>query len=811
MSVRKGEQTAMEKTGERKRASGRSFGERIGRSRIITSLILAVVIATSILVLTLRTPGDDAEVVEGEKLSRTIYSKIDFRAEDPDRSRKMGDEAAAKVPLYYRLIDKKKAEILEKLDFLENELKERAKSEKAGKTYSPAERAAAAPPAPSPEAVKQAASLSPEAFGIFRTAMEQGTLGKCFDAWRDFARQGILPESAAPEKDPDMHIIIFGSFGERSNPVPYAALYAVPGAAARAADDLLFGRAMPDEKVRTELTSLFAGILTEDLAYDEAETAGKKASARAGAKYFREIAEGQVLLPGGRLIQAQDRLLYEKYCQTLQSRYGMHFTWLSLMKQIALTAGLMFFICLYIYHIHPEVARSNRSIWLLAGITILSLFLDRVFAGVFLLYAGRWGIHPMLIFIALPLALPALLISVIYGLRSAIYAGLFASGIAAIALNHSFSAFVTGLLLSGIAGFAVRHTTDYKKFFTRAFLACFVTAFFASAVFTGGRLLCGDAEIPQEETAVSAQAGGEGAGSSVSAEWRIFKPGTRSLDPRFETRARSLAIGLLAIPFLSSLATTLSALLILFLLESLFGVATNMSYLTFTDRNHVLLKNLQLDAPGTYHHSERVASLSEKAAAEIGVDLMKVQACALFHDVGKLKYPAMFTENFKEGNVNPHDGLSPQESANFIRQHVTCGLELARKHKLPPLIRQTIQTHHGTDFISFFYEQAKKENLTGLREEDFRYAGPLPASKEIVLVMLADCSEAAVRSIVSPTPESIRAMVESVFERKWRNGQLDSAALSLKELHKVREAFIDTLATMNHGRVAYPEPGKNRV
>lgn len=793
----------MEKNGGIKHWSGQYLGEQIGKSRIITSLILAMVIATSILILTIRVVGDDVEVAEGEKLPQTIYSRIDFRVEDPERSRKMGDEAAEKVPLYYCLDDTQKTQTLENLNSLESELKERLKEEKAGKTYSVQERAGNAPSG----TVKLVAALSPEAAGVFRTAWEHGFLEKCFEAWRDLVRKGILSESGVPQGSADRRIIVFGSFGERANSLPRTAFYSLPGIAFRAADDLLFDRIRPDEKIRAELAGLFSGVLTDNLAYDEAETARRRDLARADAKYFREIVEGQVLFRKGHVIQERDRKLYEKYLESLEDRYGSRLTWLSIVKKIALTAGLMFFICLYIYHIHPEVVRSNRSIWLLAGITVLALLLDRIFAGFFLICSDRWGIQPMLIFLALPLALPALLVSVIYGLRSAIYVGLFSSGIAAIALNNSFPAFVTGLLLSGIAGFSVRHTMDYKKFFTRAFLSCMVTTFFAGAVFMGDRLLREEPESSPEKIFPAVSPGS--APSVLSGEGlRIFKPGTRELDPHFEARARSLAIGLIGIPFTAGLATALSALVILFLLESLFGIATNMSYLTFTDRNHSLLKNLQLDAPGTYHHSERVASISEKAAAEIGVNLMKVQACALFHDVGKLKYPAMFTENFKDGEVNPHNGLSPQESANFIKQHVSYGLELAKKHNLLPLIRQTIQTHHGTDFISFFYEQAKKEDLTGLHEEDFRYNGPLPAAKEIVLVMLADCTEAAVRSLDSPSPESIRAMVESVFEKKLHNGQLDNAELSLKELHLIREAFINTMIAMNHGRIAYPKTGQ---
>ena len=251
------------------------------------------------------------------------------------------------------------------------------------------------------------------------------------------------------------------------------------------------------------------------------------------------------------------------------------------------------------------------------------------------------------------------------------------------------------------------------------------------------------------------------------------------------------------------------ALVFLFVLETIFDVSTNMTYLACTDRNHPLLKRLQLEAPGTYHHSERVASIAEKAAGLIGANPLQVQACALFHDIGKLSAPGMFTEN--TDGINPHQGLTPRESAEIIRKHVTYGLELAKKNKLKKAIRAAIAQHHGTDFISFFYELAKKNAPAGKspNEGDFRYPGPLPETKETVLLSIADFAEAVSRRMPGLTEEELRTKLLSVLRNKVDNGQLEHAPVTIAELRIVIDSLVSSLIAMNHIRIAYPSFGRN--
>jgi len=226
-----------------------------------------------------------------------------------------------------------------------------------------------------------------------------------------------------------------------------------------------------------------------------------------------------------------------------------------------------------------------------------------------------------------------------------------------------------------------------------------------------------------------------------------------------------------------------------------------MSYLSLTDRNHPLLKQLQMEAPGTYHHSERVALLAEEAANSVGAMSLKVQSYALFHDVGKLASPEMFTENAHGKDM--FKGILPEKSAEIIRHHVEYGVQLARKYKLKTPLRRAIECHHGNDFISFFYEEEKKRTGTIPPEEPFRYPGPLPQEIEVVILMLADCCEAAVCSMEDTTEENVRALVEKIFNGKIQRKQLDASRITLEQLTRIRESFLKTLKSMNHTRISY--------
>lgn len=244
-------------------------------------------------------------------------------------------------------------------------------------------------------------------------------------------------------------------------------------------------------------------------------------------------------------------------------------------------------------------------------------------------------------------------------------------------------------------------------------------------------------------------------------------------------------------------------------LESSFDIVTTLKLLELANPNNPLLKKLLMEAPGTYHHSMLVANLAEMAAEEIDANPVIARVGAYFHDVGKLKRPFFFGEN-QIGKENPHDKINPNLSTLIIISHVKDGVELAKEYNLPDVIKDIIQQHHGTTLVKYFYYIMKNnaENPDEIKEEDFKYQGPIPSSKEAGIIMLADSVEAAVRSINDPTKGKIEEMVNNIIKDKLHSGQLDNCDLTLKDLEKIRKCFLKALYGIYHQRVEYPTEKK---
>ena len=245
-------------------------------------------------------------------------------------------------------------------------------------------------------------------------------------------------------------------------------------------------------------------------------------------------------------------------------------------------------------------------------------------------------------------------------------------------------------------------------------------------------------------------------------------------------------------------------------LESSFSLVTNMKLLELSNPNNPLLKRLLMEAPGTYHHSVMVANLAEVAAEEVGANPMLVRVGAYYHDVGKIKRPFFFGEN-QLGGTNPHDKISPTLSTTIIISHVKDGLELAKEYDIPKVVSDMIVQHHGTTLVKYFYYTLKNssENPDEIREEDFRYPGPKPQSKEAAIIMMADSVEAAVRSIQEPTLEKIEDMVNNIVKGKMNSNQLNECDLTFRELEVIKACFLRVLKGIYHHRIEYPtEKGK---
>ena len=249
------------------------------------------------------------------------------------------------------------------------------------------------------------------------------------------------------------------------------------------------------------------------------------------------------------------------------------------------------------------------------------------------------------------------------------------------------------------------------------------------------------------------------------------------------------------------------------LIEKAFRIATSMTLLDYSDANQRLLKRLHMEAPGTFSHSLLIGSIAEAAAEAIERNGLLCRVGAYYHDIGKINKAGYFVEN-QLGSVSRHKELTPKMSHLIIVGHVKDGIEMAKEYGLPSVLRQFIETHHGTTLIEHFYNEAKKQTIKDSKgktvdtpsESEFRYPGPKPRTKEAAIVMLADTIEGAVRSLPDITLTKIEAVVHNMSMKRLQDGQLDECDMSLRELSLIEASISKTLAAHYHGRIAYPKP-----
>lgn len=248
---------------------------------------------------------------------------------------------------------------------------------------------------------------------------------------------------------------------------------------------------------------------------------------------------------------------------------------------------------------------------------------------------------------------------------------------------------------------------------------------------------------------------------------------------------------------------------LMIVLERIFGVTTSLSLLELSDMNRPLLKRLSLEAPGTFNHSIVVGNLLESAAEKIGANSLLARVGAYYHDIGKLNKAEYFVENQSSG-VNKLEQLKPHMAAKVIISHVRNGLELAEEEKLPDLIKDFIATHHGTMLVDYFYKKAKEESgEEAVQENEFRYPGPKPRTKETGLLMIVEASEAAVRSLTKPSPRNIESKIDDIIEKRLYGGQLDECPLTIKDVQNIKKAIYPMLVGLYHERLPYPEDKKD--
>ncbi|MDD3276046.1 MAG: HDIG domain-containing protein, partial [Kiritimatiellales bacterium] len=518
---------------------------------------------------------------------------------------------------------------------------------------------------------------------------------------------------------------------------------------------------LPRESRNEEILRLqISQWLWPNLVYDAAETAARRAQTVALVDPVTEtVPAGTILIRSGTTVSEQAlRWLtaHEKRLSELETSservQRLTGNGLLLLLGLALTAALAGIIL-------PTLLRSRQQVMLLVTLSVLPLIVGKG-----LLYATV-NLHllpPSVLDFIMPLSIAPMLASILLGSAPGLIAGFWVSFALATLLGGNFNVLVLGLLVSVAAIYTTR---DVKRR-----TALFRAGFWIGAV----KILFALIMAVLDKTS-----------------WQILMPQ-------------------LGIALLCGLASALLAMLLIPLFEHLFKITTDISLLELSDLSHPLLQSLAINAPGTYHHSLMMASLAQNAAEAIGANGLMLRVCAYFHDIGKLVKPGFFSENI-QFTENPHDELTPSMSTLVIVSHIKEGVTLAKKYKLPQVIIDGIEQHQGTSLVSVFYHRAKtqqKEAVSGqpaINDEDFRYAGPRPQTREMAILMLADGCEAASRSLEKPTPVRITNLISDIFESRLRDGQLDECTLTLSELNKIKQAFIFSLTNMLHGRVAYPK------
>ncbi|MBQ6353246.1 MAG: HDIG domain-containing protein, partial [Lentisphaeria bacterium] len=516
-----------------------------------------------------------------------------------------------------------------------------------------------------------------------------------------------------------------------------------------------------DPQCRNEFRPLLAELIGRrgNLNLDETHTLeARKAAAAAVKPVIMSRSEGSMLIRKGERYTREKRDMIAAAMRAKPSS-GLKEAYSQMVWSFVIVLAAVAFM----YIASPDIRRDNLRI-LLAGLTVSIALVANYEAIKFFNYLLIHDIvrNEQLVLAAVPVALGTVMLAVMLDCRTAVSAG----GVIAVVTSmmimptRSLEIALRWVAVSSLAAVLVRNVLNYRSFFVRTALGVFVLTWAINLI----DILSPGVELKLAE-------------KLWNAAWVIFCNG---------------------------LFCAMAALALLFIFELVFNLSTNMALMVLSDCNHPLLERLKREAPGTMAHSMAVATLAEDAARAIGANPLRAKAGALFHDIGKLSMPQYFTENNPESGLL-HRNLNPQMSSIIIRDHVKEGLALARQHRLCRYIRGVIGSHHGDDLVRFFYRQALEEHKADappVLEEQFRYHGAPPKSREEGIINLADACEAASRSLKHPTPENITEMVRNIIRGRFTGGQLRNCHLTTADLELVEKSFIASLSSGMHGRVA---------
>jgi putative nucleotidyltransferase with HDIG domain len=421
-----------------------------------------------------------------------------------------------------------------------------------------------------------------------------------------------------------------------------------------------------------------------------------------------------------------------------------------------LIAVSLLMIAFFISRFYKDIVREDKNIMALACIIIAQIAIIRL--GILIdtkLLQGINGAASLATSYIIPTSLGSILSAILFNMRVSLVLTLFISVFFGVAQGAGFSMFLASMMSGFIAGFVtkkIRYRFDFIKALPPIFLMYCILIFILDL-----------------------------------------------MSYKFSTAGLLQNWGL---AFINCSVSIILSMVLTLLFEHLFDIASDMTLIELADMNHPVLKRLSIEAAGTYNHSVLVGNLAESAAQRIGANSLFVRVASYYHDIGKIEKADYFIENMMNHEKSKHAKLSPNLSALLISSHVKEGVELAKRHKLPGVVCDAILQHHGNSTVSFFYEKALEQDPhKQVREEQFRYPGPLPQTRENAIIMLADAVEAASRSLATSSPKLLRDLVKKVIRDKFMSAQLDQSNLTLRDLDEIVEGFMPILQGIFHTRV----------
>ncbi|MBF0467811.1 MAG: HDIG domain-containing protein, partial [Desulfamplus sp.] len=523
------------------------------------------------------------------------------------------------------------------------------------------------------------------------------------------------------------------------------------------------------QNLRNTIVDICQKLITPNITMNRSETERRIVQAQSDIKpVLYQIKQGEMILREGERVDDNKIVKIKALSHQLEEKN-------TVMTRIG-TSLMILFSLLVIYNLflknHKKLGKHhNKNILFLSLMLVIFLSLARISAPV----ADTTSMPLPLdiasesIFLLLPLAAGAMTVSLFLGFEIALYFTLILSILGALIFSSSIEIFIFFFLSSITGAFWMKECRERKVF---------ITTGLKLALFNSG-------------LAVSL--------SIYSADLQIM------------IISRNILLAALSGVTSGIITAGLTPVA-----EIIFSYTTEIKFLELSNLDQPMMKRLMIEAPGTYNHSVIVANLAEAAASAIGVSALRTRVGAFYHDIGKLDKPLYFIENQTDG-INRHDKISPSMSALVLIQHTKKGVEFARENKLGQEIMDTIQQHHGTSLIRYFYNKSIKiHGVDAVKEDDFRYPGPKPQTREAAIVMLADVVEAALRTLERPTSARIQGRVQELINAIFLDGQLEECELTLKDLHQIAKSFNTILTGLYHHRIEYtdkppaPDPPKEK-